>query len=66
VEEEDMRFELKVKGSVVKIAFASSKEQFDLGNLTFVDADGDVREDVMKLFLVAVKESPFFKEIECN
>jgi hypothetical protein len=57
-----MRFELRLnaKGEV-EVFFASSKEEFGLGTLSFVDDDGDSRGDVRELLLtVAAASSPFF------
>jgi len=56
-----MRFELRLNiHGGLDVFFASSKESFKLGQLDFVDDDGDARGDVRELLKVAVADNPLF------
>ena len=56
-----MHFELTRVGDELLVKFVSSKETVVLGKLQFVDEDGDVRGDIMKLLTVAVGDNPLFE-----
>lgn len=46
-----MRFEFRFVDGFVIIAYKSSKETICLGSLSFLDSDGDNRDDVRALLL---------------
>lgn len=50
-----MKFQFIFGERTVEVWFTSSKERFQLGELTFVDTDGDQRLDVMSLLQVVLQ-----------
>lgn len=60
-----MRFVIHVlSDSRIEVSFASSKEEFKLGVLNFEDGDADLRNDVLRLFTIAMIGNPLVEVVE--